>query len=231
MKNLNCVIVNDSPEKRESLRNLIQSHPNLNLVHCFRNAIEAVEGINCRHVDLAFIAIEMPIRNGFQLIEALINRPQIIIVSEKSEYALKAIEYNVTDYLLGEIDEKRFDNSIQKAIEKENSQYHTESNNSSIFINYQQYKKKLILAHIKWIEAMGDYTKIITDEETIIISSGLKKFMDKIQGDNFIRIHKSFVVNKDRIEHYDTKSVTIENHVIPISRSKKLAFKQALQAS
>lgn len=231
MKKLNCVIVNDSLEKRETLRKFIQAHPKLNFIHCFRNAIEAVQGINCREVDVAFIAIEMPIRNGFQLIEALINRPQIIIVSEKSDYALKAIEYNVTDYLLGPINQERFLLAIEKTFEKLLISPKNTENESYIYINYQQYKKKLVLSSIKWIEAMGDYTKIITDDETIIITLGLKKLMLKIRDKDLLRIHKSFVVNLSRIENYNTKSVTIENHVMPISRTKKLAFQQALHAS
>lgn len=142
MKKLNCVIVNQSLDKRNSLKELIDQHPKLNLISCFRNAIEAVEGINCREVDLAIIAIEMPIRNGFQLIESLIDQPQIIIASEKSDYALKAYESNVTDYLLGAIEIDRFNMAIDKALKIHTNSNSIDENEPSIYINFNQRKKK-----------------------------------------------------------------------------------------
>jgi two-component system LytT family response regulator len=231
MKKLNCVIVNQSLDKRNSLKELIDQHPELNLIACFRNAIEAVEGINCREVDLAIIAIEMPIRNGFQLIESLENQPQIIIASEKSDYALKAFEYNVTDYLLGEIEIDRFNIAIDKALKIHTNSNSIDENEPCIFIHFNQRKKRIRIRDIKWIEAMGDYSKIITDRQVYTVAKGLKKVMDMISSSQMLRIHKSFVVNLDKIQSYSTTSVVIENISLPISRANKQAFIQALQAS
>lgn len=231
MKKLNCVIVNQSLDKRNSLKELIDQHPKLNLISCFRNAIEAVEGINCREVDLAIIAIEMPIRNGFQLIESLIDQPQIIIASEKSDYALKAFEYNVTDYLLGAIEIDRFNMAIDKALKIHTNSNSIDENEPSIYINFNQRKKRIRIRDIKWIEAMGDYSKIITDRHVFTVGKGLKKVMDMISSSQMLRIHKSFVLNLDKIQSYSTSSVVIENISLPISRANKQAFIEALQAS
>lgn len=230
MKKLNCVIVNQSLNKRNSLKELIDLHSRLNLIACFRNAIEAVEGINCREVDLAIIAVEMPIRNGFQLIESLIDQPQIIIASEKSDYALKAFEYNVTDYLLGEIQPERFNNAIEKVISIHKSTREIDENEPYIFVQFNQHKKRIRIADIKWIEAMGDYSKIVTERQVYTVAKGLKKVMEMMSSSQLLRIHKSFVINLDKIQSYSTTSVTIEDFVLPISRANKQAFIQALEA-
>lgn len=230
MKKLNCVIVHQSLNKRTALRELIEQHSELNLIACFRNAIEAVEGINCREVDLAIIAIEMPIRNGFQLIDAIIDEPQIIIASEKSDYALKAFEYNVTDYLLGEIRLERFNLAIEKVLHIQKTHFDYDDNDPHIFVNLNQHKKRVRIRDIKWIEAMGDYSKIVTERHVYIIPKGLKKVMVMINSTYMLRIHKSFVINLEKIQTYNNHSVTIENIELPISRSNKQAFMQALEA-
>jgi DNA-binding LytR/AlgR family response regulator len=230
MKKLNCVIVNQSLDKRTALKELIDLHPELELIACFRNAIEAVEGINCREVDLAIIAIEMPIRNGFQLIESLVDQPQIIIASEKSDYALKAFEYNVTDYLLGDIETHRFHTAIDKAVKIHNNHRSFDENEPFIFVHFNQRKKRVRIKDIKWIEAMGDYSKIVTERQVYTVAKGLKKVMEKISASQMIRIHKSFVINLHKIQSYSPSSVTIENIALPISRSNKQAFIQALEA-
>lgn len=230
MKKLNCVIVNQSLNKRTILKELIEQHQDLNLVACFRNAIEAVEGVNCREVDLAIIAVEMPIRNGFQLIDALLDQPQIIIASEKSDYALKAFEYNVTDYLLGEIQTDRFNLAIDKVITIHKNSRNYNENDPFIFVQYDQRKKRIRIKDIKWIEAMGDYSKIVTERQVYMVAKGLKKVLEKISSSHILRIHKSFVINIDKIQTYNTHSVTIENIELPISRANKQAFINALEA-
>lgn len=173
----------------------------------------------------------MPIRNGFQLIESLIDQPQIIIASEKSDYALKAFESNVTDYLLGAIEIDRFNMAIDKALKIHTNSNSIDENEPSIYINFNQRKKRIRIRDIKWIEAMGDYSKIITDRHVYTVGKGLKKVMDMISSSQMLRIHKSFVVNLDKIQSYSSSSVVIENISLPISRANKQAFIEALQAS
>lgn len=229
MKKLNCVIVESELSKREHIRQMALKHPQLNLLCTFRNAIEAVHGINCREVDIAIIAADMPLRNGFQLIESLHNSPQIIVMAENTQHAIKAFDYNVTDFLCGPVKQDRFDAAITKAyarVEQNRQWVHEEP---SIYVKHEHSKKRLVIQSIKWVEALGDYVKVITDKQNFILSMGLTKFLSLLPEHSFFRIHKSYAVNLHRIETYQEKKVWIDLIELPVSRNNKQAFEVALK--
>ena len=143
MKKLNCVIVESELSKREHIRQMALKHPQLNLLCTFRNAIEAVHGINCREVDIAIIAADMPLRNGFQLIESLHNSPQIIVMAENTQHAIKAFDYNVTDFLCGPVKQDRFDAAITKASARVEQNRQWVNEEPSIYVKHEQSKKKI----------------------------------------------------------------------------------------
>ena len=113
---LNCAVVDDSTLQRLSIVKLIENHQSLNLVAQYNNAIEAKEGIATSDIDLIFLDIEMPILSGFDLLDDLIEKPQIIFVTGKTKYAFKAFDYDAIDYLRKPISKERFLNAVHKAV-------------------------------------------------------------------------------------------------------------------
>ncbi|MET7027762.1 LytR/AlgR family response regulator transcription factor [Sediminicola luteus] len=226
---LTCIIVDDSPMQRLAVSKLVATHKNLSLVGEYGNAIEAKQGIKKEEVDLIFLDVEMPIINGFDFLESLTKRPQIILITGKPDYALKAFEYDITDYLQKPISPTRFDFSIKRAVERYEQKHGIHNDEEHIFVKSNLKKRKVILNKIKWIEALGDYIKLVSDEANIIVLSTLTAFESELPKDKFLRIHKSYIVNLDKIEKFSGKSVEVEGKQLPLSRHKRQNLEKALE--
>ena len=229
MSKLKCVIVEESDIQRMTLERIINSHPDLVLVTSFRNAIEAKNGINNRMVDLIFLDIEMPLISGFELLETLNYKPQVIVVAGKPEHALKAFEYDVTDFLQKPILLTRFDLAIKRAMLKYEQIHINDDSDNQIFIKSKMSQKRININEIKWIEAKGDYVQVVTLDSNIMILSSLKNFHLQLPSQTFVRIHKSYVVNIERINSFNSKVVIIGNKTFPVSRAKKNDLTEALK--
>ena len=208
---------------------LVNNHPNLALVADYSNAIEAKNGIKNNQIDLIFLDVEMPIISGFDLLESLENSPQVILITGKPDYALKAFDYDVTDYLHKPITLARFDASVKRALAKyEQMNKVSNEDEEHIFVKSNLKKRKVILSEIKWIEALGDYIKLVTDEANIVILSTMKSFEKELPEDKFLRIHKSYIVNLEKVEKFNSKNVEVSGRQIPLSRNKKTELAEAL---
>jgi DNA-binding LytR/AlgR family response regulator len=213
-----------------SIVKLVKQHPALNLIAEYSSAIDTKKGLNNIEVDLIFLDIEMPIVSGFELLDVLKNKPQIIFVTGKTEYAFKAFDYDATDYLQKPITSDRFNLGVQKALE-----YHRLKFESSpieeeyIFIKSNLKKRKVLVNSILWIEALGDYIKLITQEENYVILSTMKAFEKEVEQYSFLRIHKSYIVNLKKIKRFNSKFVEINSENIPLSRNKKKILTEALE--
>lgn len=226
---LNCVVVDDSSIQRMIITKLVNNHQNLNLVGDFSNAIEAKSCMSIHSVDLIFLDIEMPIINGFDFLDGLKQKPQIIFITSKADYAVKAFDYDATDYLQKPISVDRFDSSVKRAIELHKLRHEiTEEEGDYIFIKSNLKKLKVFTSKIKWIEAYGDYVKVVTDEDSNLVLSTMKSFENDLSKDRFLRVHKSFIVNIDKIERFNSKFAEIGITKIPLSRNKKEDLVKAL---
>ena len=229
MSKLKCVIVEDSEIQRITLERIIKSHPDLVLVTSFRNAIEAKNGINNRFVDLVFLDIEMPLISRFELLETLNYKPQVIVVSGNTAHAHKAFEYDVTDFLQKPILLTRFDLAIKRAMLKYEQIHQNDDSENQIFIRSKMSKKRINFSEIKWIEAKGDYVKIVTLDSHVIVLSSLRAFHELLPQETFIRVHKSFVINIEKIDRFNAREVAISGQVIPVSRAKKSCLSEAMK--
>ena len=226
---LTCIIVDDSPMQRLAVSKLVTTHKNLSLIGEYSNAIEAKQGIKKEEVDLIFLDVEMPIINGFDFLESLIKRPQIILITGKPDYALKAFEYDITDYLQKPISPTRFDFSVKRAVSRYEQKHGIHNDEEHIFVKSNLKKRKVILNNIKWIKALGDYIKLVSDEANIIVLSTLTAFESELPKDKFLRIHKSYIVNLDKIEKFSGKNVEVEGKQLPLSRHKRQNLEKALE--
>ena len=226
---LNCVVVDDSSIQRMIITKLVNNHPNLHLIGDFSNAIEAKNCMSVHTVDLIFLDIEMPVISGFDFLDGLKAKPQIIFITSKAEYAMKAFDYDATDYLQKPIALDRFNASVKRAMDfhmlkKENQ----EEDGEHIFIKSNLKKLKVFTSKIKWIEAFGDYVKVVTEEDSNLVLSTMKSFEKDLSKDKFIRVHKSYIINIDKVERFNSKFAEIGITKIPLSRNKKEDLVRAL---
>ncbi len=229
---LNCVVVDDSAIQRMTVTKLVANHPNLNIVGDFSNAIETKNCLTNKEVDLIFLDIEMPVINGFDLLDGLKVKPQIIFITSKAEYAVKAFDYDATDYLQKPISPQRFNAAVKRAMDlyvlrKEN----IDEDSEHIFIKSNLKKLKIFTSKIRWIEAYGDYVKVVTEDENHLVLSTMKSFENDLSKERFIRVHKSFIINIDKVDKFNSKFAEIGVTKIPLSRNKKEDLVKALASA
>lgn len=214
--------------QRRAISKLIKENTSLFLIDEFVNGEEAKYFLANNTVDLIFLYIEMPLVSGFDLLESMIEKPQIIVISGSANHAMKAFEYNVTDYITKPLNKDRFNEAVKKAYSYHKLDKTEVVEQSFIYVTYQSNRTKLILNEILWVEAHGDYIKIISKEQSLLILSTMKSFTKQLPVDKFLRIHKTFIVNLDKIEKFNSSSVEIDGNTIPLGRHKKDALQKAL---
>ena len=159
----------------------------------------------------------------------MVNPPKIVLITSKPEYAIRAFEYDVVDYLLKPITLDRFNASVQKVLARVvASKEVREDEENYIFVNSSLKKVKLVLNEINWIERLGDYVKIVTEDANILVLWTMKAFLEKLPKDQFLRIHKSYIVNLYKIKQFSSGAVDVGGQQIPLSRHKKIELEEAL---
>jgi len=226
---LNCVVVDDNSLQRMVFIKLVNNHPNLQLVGDFSNAIEAKDYMTIHTVDLIFLDVEMPVISDFDFIDGLKVKPQVILITSKVDNALKAFDYDATEYLQKPIVLERFNASVKRALDYYMLRQDNHDNEGEhIFIKSNLKKLKIFTNKIKWIEAYGDYVKVVTEEDTNLVLSTMKSFEKDLSKNKFIRVHKSYIINIDKVERFNSKFAEIGVTKIPLSRNKKEDLIRAL---
>ncbi len=231
---LNCITVDDSSIQLKVLSELVKRHPALNLVGEYSNAIEASEVLKNTKIDLIFLDIEMPGISGFDLLSIVHESQQVIVVSANRSYAYDAFKHDVTSFLGKPIVKDEFDRAVKRALVFQENIYSKKDQtiaDDSIFIKSNLINKKIQLRSIKWVEAVGDYVKVVTDTENHIVLSTMKSFIKKLPENRFMRIHKSFIANLERVNNFNSKIVEIEGTELPLSRTRKSKLFDVLKAN
>ncbi|MBT8299580.1 MAG: LytTR family DNA-binding domain-containing protein [Maribacter sp.] len=227
-KTLNTIIVEDSEAQRTIFTKLVKGHSNLNFLGAYSSGIPALSSIRQNQVDLVLLDIELPIVSGFDLLESLEVPPMIILISSKADYAMKAFDYDILDYLQKPVKKTRFKKAIDRALAQQhiNTSLKDEDDFVDVTVNFQ--KKKIYLSSIKWIQAFGDYIKIVTNEGDFLILSTMKAFLKRMPDNQFVRIHKSFIVNVSKVDNWSATKVEVEGTKLPMSRSRKEELEEVL---
>jgi len=208
---INCIIVEDQPPAQRILKKYIENVSYLNLIGTFSNAIDASSFLKSNKVDLMFLDIHLPKISGLDFLNIIVDKPNVILTTAFSEYALKGYEYDVVDYLLKPFSFERFLKSVEKVHNKLFVQEKEDViSNPSIYIKSGFEHIKINLNDILFIKSDSDYTEIHLVERTILSSDTLKSWKEKYK-DEFIQIHKSFLVNKSKIEKISAQFVFITN--------------------
>lgn len=227
MKTIKCIIIEDEPLASEKLANFISKVPTLELVDAFHNSTEGLSYLQQNAVDLVFLDIQMENLTGIELLEALSQKPAIIITSAYQEYALKGYEFEVSDYLLKPYSYARFLQAVSK-VQNQNLKQ-TEPDANFIFVKTEHRIEKVALDDILFIEGMSDYLRIHTINTKIMCLQKFSAFEDKLPKDKFIRVHKSFLVAVHQIENIERLRIKIGDQLIPISQTYKDRFFELLE--
>jgi DNA-binding LytR/AlgR family response regulator len=198
---MNCIIVDDDKISCKILEGYVSKSTSLNMVGSFSDSVAARNILTKRHdIDLIILDIEMPELNGFDFIGSLDFPPNIILVSSTEEYALKAFDFNVVDYLLKPISYGRFCKAIDKTIRYFARKDLTNTGDEEIFIKKGSSLVKLKLREIIYIEALENYVTLNTNDDRFTIHFTMKAIENQLPSGVFIRVHRSFIINKSMIQ-------------------------------
>lgn len=240
---ITCIAVDDEPLALEKIKSYISKVSFLNLVASFSNAIETLDFLRNNKVDLMFLDIQMDELTGIQLLEILTNKPKIIFTTAYDSYALKGYELDVEDYLLKPISFDRFLYSVNKIYNKistkieDTSPRIAESNSNNtlqhqdnfIFIKTEYRMQKVVFEDIFYIEGMKDYLRIITKNDKIMTLQNFNNMIELLPNDNFIRVHKSYIIAINKIDNIERSHIIIGKVRIPIGESYKQLFFDTLK--
>lgn len=223
-----CVIVDDEELARELMESHLSQLSDFELVATCESAIEASKVLQQQQVDVLFLDIEMPVLKGTDFFKNLIHKPNVIFTTAHRDYALDGFELNAVDYLLKPITFQRFFKAIEKFLAQQNttplivqspSIQKTDTTNY-IFIRKDRKQVKLWFDSILYIESLKDYIKIHLDNDTHVIKHSMSAFEDQLDN-RFIRTHRSYIANADKITAYTKNDVEINSIEIPIGESYK----------
>ena len=231
--NLNCVIIDDEPLAQELIRSYVEKTPFLNLKGVYSNAIQAMKGMSSQEtVHLMFLDIQMPGLNGLDFSKLVNAETRIVFTTAFEQYALDSYKVNALDYLLKPISYMDFMQSVNKAIHwfemKWGSKVPVESMDRKYIYVKSDYKLLQVdLDKILYVEGLKDYVKIhLEGEQKAVISLLSMKVMEEnLPSNRFIRVHRSFIVQKSKIKVIDRGRIVFNREYIPISDS----YKQELQ--
>jgi DNA-binding LytR/AlgR family response regulator len=219
-----CIIVEDIQIAADFLKKFCEKSGLVEVKGHFLNSEEALAFLEENKVDLLFLDIEMPGATGFELLDRLTYFPRIILTTSKTEYAFDAFQYNVTDYLKKPFTYKRFLEAIEK-IQKPETTSATPATVAAepgfLFIKAEDKLVKLVKDDILFIESMRDYVKFVTASKNYITYSTLKNLEEKLNGDEFLKVHRSYIVNINKIDNIRGNTIYLRGNQIPIGKGHK----------
>lgn len=222
---MNCMIVDDEEMSRSVIKHFVEQTNSLTLVNVCSDAIEAANLLQQSPIDVLFLDIEMPQMSGMDLVKSLHVKPQIIFITSRIDYAVEAFEYNVTDYLVKPISYARFLKAVNKAQENFDAQQPIQLHAKDLYIKADSKIVKVNLKDLLYVEALADYVMIYTTQgNRYIVHSTMKGVEKKLNSGEFIRVHRSYIVNIDKIDAIEDLSIIINKKFIPIGASFKDNF-------
>jgi DNA-binding LytR/AlgR family response regulator len=239
---IHCLIIDDEPPAREILKQHIAGVEALELAGTCSNAVEAVSFLKEHPVDLLLLDIQMPQLLGTNFIRTLKNPPKVIFTTAYRKYAVEGFELDAVDYLLKPISFERFLKAVSKVLqlnissaqamptsatkEKQNGE-----SNSFLYFRAERKMVKVFFRDILYVEGLKDYIRIVTDNKTIVTKYVLSTLEEMLPANEFLRIHKSYIIAICKIDSYNADTIHIAKHELPIGRLYKFDVNRVLSAS
>lgn len=221
--NLSCLIVEDLPVAAEYLKRCCEKTGQLEVKAQCGTVDEAISFLREHAVDLIFLDVEIPGGLGFQVLDHLSYSPQVILTTSKIEYAYNGFEYSVTDFLRKPFTFQRFQEAMRKvdiASSKKPAQQSPEGEDH-IFIKSDGKLVRLRNDDILYIESMGDYVKFVSSEKKYVALNTIKNLETKVNARHFLKVHRSYIVNIDKVDNLRENTLSIKGVEIPVSKACK----------
>ena len=239
---IHCLIIDDEPPAREILKQHIAGVEALELAGTCSNAVEAVSFLKEHPVDLLLLDIQMPQLLGTNFIRTLKNPPKVIFTTAYRKYAVEGFELDAVDYLLKPISFERFLKAVNKVLQLNigsaqamptSATKEKQNGNSNSFLYFRAERKmvKVFFRDILYVEGLKDYIRIVTDNKTIVTKYVLSTLEEMLPANEFLRIHKSYIVAVYKIDSYNADTIHIAKHELPIGRLYKFDVNRVLNAS
>lgn len=233
MEKYSCIIVEDEPLATEVLQRYISDVAFLELKETCGDAVRAAEVLNNLKIDLIFLDIHLPKLKGLDFLKTLKNPPAVIVTTAYRDYAVLGFELNVIDYLVKPIEFSRFLTAVNKLsktrdVVVSSGAFMHKAERPHLYFSVSKKKVKVFLDEILYIESLKEYIRINTKTKSILTKFAIGQIEGMLEKNEFIRIHKSFIVSKDKIEAYNSTELEINGKQLPIGRSYKEFVMSAL---
>lgn len=221
---INCVIIEDEPLAQIGLSNLVKPFSSLNILRICDDIPEFLQfrETSLQPIDLLFLDVELPGINGIDFLRKMQSEIPVVLTTAYNQYAIEGYELNVLDYLLKPVSKERFSQTVQKA---ENYikflQAKSEDKHDFIYIKSEKVLEKVLLSEIILVEAMRNYVIYHCEKRKLICYNSLKNIEQSLPADQFIKVQKSFIVNKKSVEKIEKGYVYVHNKVIALTRENK----------
>lgn len=229
-----CVVIDDEPLARELIETYLVNIPDFELVASCSSAIEASTILNTTEIDLLFLDIEMPVLKGTDFFKNLVHKPHVIFTTAYRDYALDGFNLNAIDYLLKPIFFERFFLAIQKFLKlksnvgSSNNLIETTKEADYIFVTKARKQIKVLFDDVIYIESLKDYIKIHLKDNILVVKESISSFQKRIDT-RFVRIHRSYIVNSEKVTAFTKNDVEIGVIEIPIGNSYKELLNERLK--
>ena len=229
--NLNCAIVDDEPLALELLESYVNKTPFLNSVGKYSSAVQAMKELPGKHVDLIFLDIQMPDLSGLEFSRMVSPRTRIVFTTAFDQYAIDGYKVNALDYLLKPISYADFLQAANKAVQWFELLQQPQTEVQSIFVKSDYKLIQIELDRILYIEGLKDYIKIYEEgvSKPILSLMSMKAMEELLPASRFMRVHRSYIVQKSKIRVIDRGRIVFGKNYIPISDSYKQAFQEFLE--
>lgn len=230
---IQCMIIDDEPLARKGLKEYLADVDFLRLDSEFDSALSAMDKINDGTIQLLFLDIQMPKMNGIELLRSLPKPPLVIVTTAYHQYALEGYELDVLDYLVKPISFSRFVKAVMKAKEHISSRNLSAPSGGAVrddhfFIKTDNTLVKILYADMLFAEATQNYVTIHTKDKRYLTHLTFKSIEENLPTAEFLKVHKSYIVNLSRIDSIDADGIVIGTHTIPISRANKEAIMELI---
>lgn len=220
------IIIDDEHIAHKIIMEYCEMLPHMKLQKNCYSALEALDYMNTHSVDLIFLDLNMPKLKGFEFLKTLSSPPKVIVTTAYSEFAIEGYELNVIDYLLKPFSFERFLKAVNKVIHSNTATKNfilekKDPTAKRIFLRQNKSHIQVEVDAILFIEAAGNYTKIVTKQETISIREKISELLDSLSTNDFLQVHKSFAIAAKHIKRIDGNRILIEDYIIPIGKLYK----------
>ena len=227
MKKYTCILVDDEPLSRELIGDYIADCPELELVGSFANAIDARNYLQSKTIDLMFLDINMPRMSGIRLMKSLSDPPEVIFITAYGEYAVEGFELEAVDYLLKPIEQDRFLRGVDRFLAKVGQK---EKAPDFIMVKADKKMFRIDLDQLEYVEAMGDYIRLVMSDKKLTVYDRLAAFMEKLPKEQFCQIHKSYIIALSKINYLEGNQVHIGDVFLPVSKSFRNTLVERLKS-